>query len=174
MVKSVDRGEPCAGSALGVIRRYQLLRGSRLANAPGALQKRRPQPRGKILGPQGRVSATGRLPRFQNASAGPRSCFRLMSGMEPTGRVPLIRFCKFRSTLRLGPANQASQVMQRRRSEPHLFGDQTAAEKIRLQQQLAVTAHGPERDTLMRKIRQLETASHMDQWLRSPGLQSPE
>jgi hypothetical protein len=28
-------------------------------------------------------------------------------------------------------------------------------------------------DALRKKIRQLETASHMNEWLSSPGLQSP-
>ena len=64
--------------------------------------------------------------------------------------------------------------MQRRRSQPHSFESQIAAEKIRLQEQLAVTAHGPQRDVLVKKIRQLDTASHMSDWLRSPGLQPPE
>jgi hypothetical protein len=64
--------------------------------------------------------------------------------------------------------------MQRRRSQPHSFEDQISAEKIRLQEQLALTAHGPQRDALVRKIRQLETASHMSEWLRSPGLQPPQ
>jgi hypothetical protein len=64
--------------------------------------------------------------------------------------------------------------MQRRRSQPHSFEDQISAEKIRLQEQLSITAHGPQRDALVRKIRQLETASHMSEWLRSPGLQPPQ
>jgi hypothetical protein len=64
--------------------------------------------------------------------------------------------------------------MQRRRSQPHSFEDQISAEKIRLQEQLALTAHGRQRDALVRKIRQLETASHMSEWLRSPGLQPPQ
>jgi hypothetical protein len=33
---------------------------------------------------------------------------------------------------------------------------------------------GKERDALVRKARQLETASHMNQWLSSPGLKPPE
>lgn len=63
--------------------------------------------------------------------------------------------------------------MQRRKSVPHTFEENLAAEKIRLQELLAVAAHGPQRDGLLRKIRQLETASHMNEWLSSPGLQSP-
>jgi hypothetical protein len=31
-----------------------------------------------------------------------------------------------------------------------------------------------ERDALLRKARQTETAAHIDDWLRSPGLQPPK
>jgi len=33
---------------------------------------------------------------------------------------------------------------------------------------------GKERDALERRARQLETASHVNQWLSSPGLRPPE
>jgi hypothetical protein len=33
--------------------------------------------------------------------------------------------------------------------------------------------HGKEREELLHKARQLETASHINHWLSSPGLQSP-
>jgi hypothetical protein len=33
---------------------------------------------------------------------------------------------------------------------------------------------GPERDALLRRARQMETASHMQDWLSSPGLQPPK
>jgi hypothetical protein len=33
---------------------------------------------------------------------------------------------------------------------------------------------GPVRDSMIRKARQTETASHLDEWLASPGLQSPK
>jgi hypothetical protein len=32
---------------------------------------------------------------------------------------------------------------------------------------------GPERDAALRKIRQAETAAHLDDWANSPGLQPP-
>jgi hypothetical protein len=64
-------------------------------------------------------------------------------------------------------------MQQRRRSPPHSFEDQLAAEKARLRAQLAKAPQGPERDTLVKKIRQIETASHLNEWLSSPGLQQP-
>jgi hypothetical protein len=33
---------------------------------------------------------------------------------------------------------------------------------------------GQERDALLRKARQAETAAHLNEWLTSPGLQSPK
>ena len=64
--------------------------------------------------------------------------------------------------------------MQRRRSLPHIFEENIAAEKAKLEAQVAKLKPGPQMDALLRKIRQLNTASHMSDWLRSPGLRSPE
>ena len=64
--------------------------------------------------------------------------------------------------------------MQRRRSVPHTFEENIAAEKAKLEAQVAKLKHGPQRDALVRKIRQLDTAAHMSEWLSSPGLQPPE
>ena len=51
--------------------------------------------------------------------------------------------------------------MQRRRSAPHTFEENIAAEKAKLEAQLAEIKPGPQMDALRKKIRQLETASHM-------------
>jgi hypothetical protein len=63
--------------------------------------------------------------------------------------------------------------MQRRRSVSHTFEDRIAAEKAKLEGQVAKLRPGPQRDALLRKIGQLETAAHMSEWLSSPGLQPP-
>jgi hypothetical protein len=63
--------------------------------------------------------------------------------------------------------------MQRRRSVPHTFEENIAAEKAKLAAQVAKLKPGPQRDGLLKKIRQLETASHMSEWLSSPGLRPP-
>jgi hypothetical protein len=63
--------------------------------------------------------------------------------------------------------------MQRRRFTPRTFDDQIAAEKAELKAQIAELKPGPQMDALRKKIRQLETASHVSEWLASPGLQSP-
>ena len=64
-------------------------------------------------------------------------------------------------------------MKRRRRSVSHLFEDQIAAEKSRLEAQAATLLPGPQRDALLRKIRQLDTASNVSEWLSSPGLQPP-
>ena len=64
--------------------------------------------------------------------------------------------------------------MQRRRSIPHTFEENIAAEKAKLEAQVAELKPGPQMDALLRKIRQLDTAAHMSEWLTSPGLKPPE
>ena len=44
----------------------------------------------------------------------------------------------------------------------------------RLKEEIANLANGADRDAILKKIRQLETASHINEWLTSPGLRSPE
>ena len=63
--------------------------------------------------------------------------------------------------------------MQRRRSVPHTFEDRIAAQKAKLEAQVAKLKPGLRKDGLLEKIRQLETASHINKWLTSPGLQPP-
>ena len=63
--------------------------------------------------------------------------------------------------------------MKRRRSVPHTFEENIEAEKAKVQAQVAKLKPGPQMDLLLKKIRQLETASHVNEWLTSPGLQPP-
>jgi len=63
--------------------------------------------------------------------------------------------------------------MQRRRSAPHTFEENIAAQKAKLEARLSGLKPGPQMDALRKKIRQLDTLSHMSDWLSSPGLQSP-
>ena len=61
----------------------------------------------------------------------------------------------------------------RLRSVPHTFEGRIAAEKARLEAQAAHLPPGPQKAQLLKKIGQLEKASHMNGWLSSPGLQPP-
>lgn len=48
-----------------------------------------------------------------------------------------------------------------------------ALEAKQLREEAARLPPGVERDRLLKRARQDETASHMAEWLRSPGLQPP-
>jgi cell division protein FtsB len=65
-------------------------------------------------------------------------------------------------------------MQRRRRSVPHTFEENIAAEKAKLKAQVAKLKPGPELDALRKKIRQLETALHMSEWVRSPEHQPPQ
>lgn len=64
-------------------------------------------------------------------------------------------------------------MQRRRRSVSHTFDENLAAEKARVEAQMAGMKPGPEMDALRKKIRQLDTASHMNEWLSSAELQPP-
>jgi len=58
--------------------------------------------------------------------------------------------------------------MQRRRFKDVLsFPDDFANEATRLREEAEALPHSPERDALLKKARQADTAAHMDQWLSS-------
>ena len=65
--------------------------------------------------------------------------------------------------------------MQRRRFKNTLtFPDRLTKEAERLRQEAETKPPGQEREELLRKARQADTAARMDQWISSPGLKSPE
>ena len=57
---------------------------------------------------------------------------------------------------------------------PHTFEDRIAAEKALLEAQVAKLVPGTRKDMLLEKISQLQNASYMNKWLRSPGLRPPD
>ena len=65
--------------------------------------------------------------------------------------------------------------MQRRHFNKILsFPDRLDQETERLREEAKKTPPGIEREMLLRKVRQAETASHVNEWLASPGLQRPK
>jgi hypothetical protein len=65
--------------------------------------------------------------------------------------------------------------MQRNRfAQTTTLGHRLAHEAERLRQNARTAPVGKERESLLRKARQLETASHINEWLFSPGLQPPQ
>jgi len=64
--------------------------------------------------------------------------------------------------------------MQRRSFKQTAPLDQRLTEEAeRLRKEARGTPPGVARDKLIRRARQAETASHMQEWLASPGLQTP-
>jgi hypothetical protein len=65
--------------------------------------------------------------------------------------------------------------MQRRRFKQTLTLEARLAEEAkRLGAEAKRLLPGAERDEMIRKSRQAEIASHMNEWLTSPGLRPPE
>ncbi len=65
-------------------------------------------------------------------------------------------------------------MQQRRRIQQNESLEQRLADDAkRLRKEAQGTPPGIERDRLIRRARQAETASHMSEWLSSPGLQTP-
>ena len=78
-------------------------------------------------------------------------------------------------TLRSGPVSNEVVSCSVASLFPHTFEENIAAEKAKLEAQIAQLKPGPQMDALLKKIRQLETqASHMSEWLSSPGLRAPD
>ena len=53
------------------------------------------------------------------------------------------------------------------------FEQRLAQEAHRAKERAKTLPHGKERELLSLKARQLETASHISEWISSPGLQRP-
>ena len=60
--------------------------------------------------------------------------------------------------------------MKRNRSKPHSFEDQLAKAAFKLKAQARKLRPGKERDELLRKVRQIDAATHLNEWLKSPDL----
>ena len=54
------------------------------------------------------------------------------------------------------------------------FDQRLGQESLRIQEQAKSMPHGRKRELLARKARELEIALHVDKWLSSSGLKSPD
>lgn len=65
--------------------------------------------------------------------------------------------------------------MQKRRRliQTQSLRDRLASFAQRQREKAAVMSPGLQREDSLRKARQAETASHIDEWVNSPGLQPP-
>jgi hypothetical protein len=53
------------------------------------------------------------------------------------------------------------------------FSERLAKVAKRFREEAETKPPGPERDELIKKAHQADTAAHIDQWVSSPGLKSP-
>jgi hypothetical protein len=66
-------------------------------------------------------------------------------------------------------------MLRAKRNQPKpSLDNRLALEALRLRETPKTLRHGPEKLSMLRKVRQLETASHINEWLSSPGLQAPK
>ena len=64
--------------------------------------------------------------------------------------------------------------MQRRRfKQTQSLGERLSEEANRLRAEAKLLSPGVRRDDMIRKARQAEIASHLNEWLTSPGLRPP-
>jgi hypothetical protein len=65
--------------------------------------------------------------------------------------------------------------MERRRFKQFLtLEDRLSVWASTIRKQASTLPAGPERDALLKKARQADTAAHINDWANSPGLQPPK
>ncbi|HYD66145.1 hypothetical protein [Azospirillum sp.] len=64
-------------------------------------------------------------------------------------------------------------ITRRRFKQSTSFQDRLAEEAKRFREEADKLPHGPQKELYLRRARQCETASHINDWLTSPGLQPP-
>jgi hypothetical protein len=65
-------------------------------------------------------------------------------------------------------------MLRRRFKQTQSLEERLVGEATRWREQAKSLPPGADRETLIRKARQAETASRMSEWLASPGLQAPK
>lgn len=63
---------------------------------------------------------------------------------------------------------------RRRLKQSKSFKDRLVAWSESVRKQAEILAPGSERDDMLRKARQADTAAHLDDWVNSLGLQPPK
>jgi len=65
-------------------------------------------------------------------------------------------------------------MSKRRRVKSQSLKERLASFAKAVREKAATLPPGIERDDLLRRARRADTASHLDEWVRSPGLQPPK
>jgi hypothetical protein len=63
---------------------------------------------------------------------------------------------------------------RRRFKQTEALKDRLASIAKKARERASLLPPSPERDDLLRRASQADTASHVDEWVNSPGLQPPE
>jgi hypothetical protein len=72
------------------------------------------------------------------------------------------------------PLNPRRRLSQKERASRPAFEDRVSQAARELEEKAICLPPGPERDDLLRRARLMDVAKHIDKWLSSPGLRSPE
>jgi hypothetical protein len=92
-------------------------------------------------------------------------------------QLPTFAFCSLpdrRKNDARRPGSEDCAMKRRRVKHQASFDERLAAEAQRLKQQAKSLPAGRNREMLLRKARQTETAAHINDWLTSPGLTPPK
>jgi hypothetical protein len=65
-------------------------------------------------------------------------------------------------------------MLRRRVKHQFTLHDRIVAWAKEVREQAAALPPGPDREMLLKKVRQTETALHLEDWASSPGLQPPK
>lgn len=65
-------------------------------------------------------------------------------------------------------------IRRRRFKQTKSLKERLLEEAQDLREEAKLLPYGPLRDAALKKARQTEAAAHMDDWLKSPGLQPPK
>jgi hypothetical protein len=65
-------------------------------------------------------------------------------------------------------------MLRRRFKQMEPLQDRLASFAKNIREKASLLPQGPEKDKLLRKARRADTASHLDDWANSPGLQPPK
>jgi hypothetical protein len=112
-------------------------------------------------------------------SAVPRACFD-PSGLARKSQWPNLIFgpkvnrLEPRVLLLIIEIDEWDRPMRKRIEHTNALDERLVDEAQRLRKQAKQLPYGKQREELLRKARQAETAAHITEWLTSPGLQPPK
>lgn len=100
---------------------------------------------------------------------------RLRDLLNGFGTISPVVPCRFQNSATIIGRSQSRGIedAMRQFNSIDLLGDGLAEEAQRLREKAANASSARDRETLLRRARQAETAAHVDEWVSSRGLQPP-